>query len=48
MRGQSHKPTSDEYLVHLSHKPKLAKYEKCLRAFKFKQALDAVFDIVSK
>ena len=46
MRGIDHKATEDEHVVALDHKLDLQLYESCLKAFKFKQVLDAVLAVV--
>ena len=46
MRGYDLKPNDDDHVVNLHHKPKYYKYEICLKSFNFKQALDAVLEMV--
>ena len=41
VRGRSYKPGPEEHLVSLKRKKKLKEYDKCLKRFQYKKALDA-------
>lgn len=45
IRGRSYKPTSEEYLVPLGRKKKMKEYDKCLKKFQYKKALDAALNV---
>lgn len=45
MRGHTHKPDAADFVVEVAKKPKLRKYDKLLKKFKYHEALDAVFAV---